>query len=81
MKLNNGFKPLTKDVMQNQYGGWAWLAVLAPWILQGVFSAISSFKMLESDKGYVKYKGIDAHWENHADKSKASKPTHITYSF
>ena len=76
-----GFTPMTKKEKEDNYGGWAWLAVLAPWILQGLFSAISSYKMLESDKGYVKYKGIDAHWDDTSSKPKEKKSSHITYSF
>lgn len=76
-----GFKKLNQKEKENIYGGWAWLATAVPLMLQVVMTAISSYKMLSSEKGSVKYNGADAKWDNSSSGSVGGKAKHIFYAF
>ena len=79
-----GFTKLTDKQKDDQYGGWAWLATAIPLFLQAIMTAVTTYKLLESDKGSVKYKGADAHWEKQNAKSTSHKktvPKHTFYAF
>ena len=84
MKTKN-FRKLTVKEKQDEYGGWAWLATAIPLFLQTVMTAITSYKMLSSDKGSVKNDDMSANWETTHKKttgsSKSSKTTHTFYAF
>ncbi len=76
-----GFKKLSYEKQINTYGGWAWLATAAPLVMQLVLTAVSTYKMLSSDKGSVKYQGADSKWDNSSSSSKSSKTEHTFYAF
>ena len=79
-----GFTELTMKEKEEQYGGWAWLATAAPIFLQAIMTAVSAYKMISSEKGSVKYDGVDSHWENQKTKTTSHKettPTHTFYAF
>ena len=61
------FKKMSLEKQEDNYGGWAWLVAAIPLLVQSIFTAISSFKMIESSKGSVKYNGVDAKWDNDAE--------------
>lgn len=75
-----GFKKMSLKSQENNYGGWAWLATAIPLMLQTIMTAVSTYKMIESSKGSVKYNGADAHWENKESKTKSSHTTSKTHT-
>lgn len=76
------FKKLSTQEQENSYGGWAWLATAIPLVLQTIMTGVSAFKMLESDKGSVKYDGADAHWDNHKPSvAKTAQKEKIFFGF
>ena len=77
------FKKLSIREQEETYGGWAWLATAAPLFLQAVMTAITSYKLLTTDKGGVKYKGMDTKWEEQKEKhsSSSSSRSHYVYAF
>ena len=82
MKIK-GFTKLSIKDKEDEYGGWAWLATAVPLFLQTIMTAVTTYKMLESDKGSIKYDGTDAKWENSEPKTSTTKsaPTHTFYAF
>lgn len=77
----NGFTKLKNEELENKYGGWVWLATAIPIFLQAVMTAVSSYKMLSSDKGSIKYDGADAKWETDHTKTTSHKETTPTRTF
>ena len=77
MKIK-GFTKLSIKDKEDEYGGWAWLATAVPLFLQTIMTAVTTYKMLESDKGSIKYDGTDAKPKTSTTKS---TPTHTFYAF
>lgn len=80
MKIE-GFKKLSNEQKENSYGGWAWLVAAIPLLLETIMTAVSSYKMLSSDKGSVKYDGADAKWESKGSEKSTAKVQHTFYAF
>lgn len=76
-----GFKKLSNKEKEESYGGWAWLATAVPIFLQAVMTTVSSYKMLSSNKGSVKYDGADAKWDDSHSSTKTSRSTKTTHHF
>ena len=70
----DGFKKLSSTELNKTYGGfWAALATFIPALIGSVAQVIASIKMMGSDSGSYKTKGLEAHWTE-KESGSTSKP-------
>ena len=62
--MKEGFKKMSVKRQEEEYGGWAWLVAIVPLLIQSIMAGVSSYKMLTSKKGSVKFQGGDAKWDD-----------------
>ncbi|MCK5866791.1 MAG: hypothetical protein KAG14_00165 [Mycoplasmataceae bacterium] len=81
--MRQGFKKMPIERQEIEYGGWAWLVAMVPLLIQSIMTGVSSYKMLTSKKGSVKFSGADAKWDDSSGRKASAKKTSkkIFYDF
>ena len=73
--MKQGFNKMSIKRQETEYGGWAWLVAMVPLLIQSIMTGVSSYKMLTSKKGSVKFDGADAKWDDSSGRKAAAKKT------
>ncbi|MCK5807292.1 MAG: hypothetical protein KAG91_02775 [Mycoplasmataceae bacterium] len=73
--MKQGFNKMSVKRQEQEYGGWAWLIAMVPLLLQTIMTGVSSYKMLTSKKGSVKFDGADSKWDDSSGRKAAAKKT------
>lgn len=68
--MQRNYKKMSQTQKDNIYGGWGWLVVAMPFVLQSIVTTISSIKVMFTDNGSFKHGPVQSTWSTNKEPKK-----------